>query len=380
MAAEKADSTYVSILLRRITLAALMAALVGASLALPAASNASPVAHASKCKKGKHKKAAQSAKKKKKKKCKRGGSGGAASLPGQPTHPSSSPGAGVSGVTLADSPVLAGTGTTGLVTISDAAPSAGQAVTLQSSDPSRVTVPGSVVVAGGQTTTNFPVGTTAGSNVNATITAAIGTSNATTQLNVVSAPSVQSVSLARQCFTAGSYSGSRVTLDVTVPVDTVVGLSSDDPAALDVSPGSATVPAGSRTGFFGMTAGNANPLVTVTASLGSSFATDTASVNGSATVPTLTGVTAHPSTIPVGTQSSGTVTLDCEPGPGGVTVDLSSDQAGVAAPSQSTVLVPEGQLSAPFTINTTSVGNANIIATFGASTQQAPVIVIPIDT
>jgi hypothetical protein len=357
-------------LIRRITLAALMAVLVGGTLVVPA--SASPIAHVAKCKKakkGKHKK----------KKCKHAGQSGTA-LPGQATHPSTSPGAGVSGVSLAVSPVLAGTGTTGLVTISDAAPSAGQAVTLQSSDPSRVTVPGSVVVAGGQTTANFSVGTTAGSNVNVTITAAIGTSNATTQLNVVSTPSVQSLSLARQCFTPGSFSGSRVTLDVTVPVDTVVGLSSDDPAALDVSPGSATVPAGSRTGYFGVTAGNANPLVTVTATLGSSFAGDTASVNGSSTVPTLTGVTVQPSTIPVGTQSTGTVTLDCEPGPGGALVDLSSDQAGVAAPSQSTVLVPAGQLSAPFTVNTSSVGNANIIATFGATTQQAPVTVIPIDT
>ena len=141
------------------------------------------------------------------------------------------------------------------MTISDAAPSAGQAVTLQSSDPSRVTVPGSVVVAGGQTTANFSVGTTAGSNVNVTITAAIGTSNATTQLNVVSTPSVQSLSLARQCFTPGSFSGSRVTLDVTVPVDTAVGLSSDDPARPGRLAGSATVPAGSRTGYFGVTAG-----------------------------------------------------------------------------------------------------------------------------
>ena len=361
-------------LIRRITLAALVAALVGGTLALPAASSASPVAHASKCKK---KKGAKSAKKKKK--CKRGQQS-AGSLPGQATHPSTSPGAGVSGVSLAVSPVLAGTGTTGLVTISDAAPSAGQAVTLQSSDPSRVTVPGSVVVASGQTTANFSVGTTAGSNVNVTITAAIGTSNATTQLNVVSTPSVQSLSLVRQCFTPGSFSGSRVTLDVTVPVDTVVGLSSDDPAALDVSPGSATVPAGSRTGYFGVTAGSASPLVTVTATLGSSSAADTASVNGSSTVPNLTGVTAQPSTIPVGSQSTGTVTLDCEPGPGGALVNLSSDQPGVAAPSQSTVLVPAGQLTAPFTINTSSIGNANIIATFGASTQQAPVTVIPIDT
>ena len=369
-----------SVLIRRLTLAALMAALVGGTLALPASSKPGPVAHASKCKKKKH----RSAESAKKKKCKGAGPSGSA-LPGQATHPNvtppvQTPALLVSGVSVASNPVLATVSTSGQVTINASAPSAGQAVTLQSSDPSRVTVPGSVVVASGQTTANFSVGTTPGSNVNVTITAAIGTSNATTQLNVVSTPSVQSLSLARQCFTPGSFSGSRVTLDVTVPVDTDVGLSSDDPAALDVSPGSATVPAGSRTGFFGVTAGNANPLVTVTATLGLSSAGDTASVNGSSTVPTLTGVAVQPSTIPVGTQATGTVTLDCEPGPGGALVDLSSDQAGVAAPSQSTVLVPAGQLSAPFTVNTSSIGNANIIATFGASTQQAPVTVIPIDT
>jgi hypothetical protein len=181
----------VSLLIRRITLAALMAALAGGTLALPAA-NASPIAHTAKCKKKKKHRSAQSAKKKKKK-CKGAGQQSVGALPGQATHPSTSPGAGVSGVSLAVSPVLAGSGTTGLVTISDAAPSTGQAVTLQSTDPSRVTVPGSVVVAGGQTTANFSVGTTAGSNVNVTVTAAIGASNATAQLNVVSTPSVQSL-------------------------------------------------------------------------------------------------------------------------------------------------------------------------------------------
>jgi hypothetical protein len=367
----------IQVVVRKITLAALMAALIGGTIALPASSNAGPIAHASKCKKakkGKHKK----------KKCKGATGQSAPALPGEATHPNTSPGAGVSGVSLGATPVLAGSGTTGLVTISDPAPSGGQAVTLQSSDPSRVTVPGSVVVAGGQTTANFSVGTNnLGPNVNVTITAAIGSSNASTQLDVVSAPSVQSLSLGRQCFTPGSYSGSRVTLDVTVPVDTGVALSSDDPLALDVSPGSATVPAGSKTGYFGVTAGNPNPLVTVTATLGLSSATDTASVNGTSTVPNLTGVAVQPSTIPVGTQATGTVTLDCEPGVGGATVTLSSDNPGVATPSPSsptTVLVPAGQLSAPFTVNTSTTGSANITATFGLSTQQAPVTVIPIDT
>ena len=54
-------------MIRRITLAALMAALVGGTLALPASSKPGPVAHASKCKKKKQR-SAESAKKKCKKK------------------------------------------------------------------------------------------------------------------------------------------------------------------------------------------------------------------------------------------------------------------------------------------------------------------------
>jgi hypothetical protein len=363
----------VSVLIRRITLAALVAAFVGGTLALPASSKPGPVAHAAKKK----------CKKKKKKKCKGAGQSGN-TLPGQATHPKVTPPPQaptilVNALSVATSPVLAGTGTSGQVTLSDVAPSGGQSVALQSSDPSRVTVPASVVVAAGQTSASFPVGTTAGSTLTTTLTAAIASSNATAQLKVVSAPSVESVSLERQCFTPGNFPSNRVTLDVPVPTDTPVALSSDSPLDLSV-PATATVPSGSKTAFFSVDALQQNPLVTVTATLGLSSAGDTASVNGSSTVPTLTGVAVQPSTIPVGTQATGTVTLDCEPGPGGALVDLSSDQTGVAAPSQSTVLVPAGQLSATFTINTSSLGNANIIATFGANTQQAPVTVIPIDT
>ena len=105
-------------LIRRITLAALMAALVGGTLALPASSTASPVAHASKCKKAK--------KGKKKKKCKCGaGQSGDASRAGHASEHFTWRRRSAASV-VAVSPVLAGTGTTGLVTISDAAPSAGQ--------------------------------------------------------------------------------------------------------------------------------------------------------------------------------------------------------------------------------------------------------------
>jgi hypothetical protein len=348
----------VSVLIRRITLAALMAALVGGTLALPASSKPGPVAHASKCKKGKKGK-------RKKKKCKGAGQSGTG-LPGQATHPNVTPPAppptfSVTTVGVTDSTVLAGTGTSGQVTISDPAPSGGKSVDLQSSDTS-VTLPTTpattVVVAAGQTTATFSVGTTLGTDVTATLTASIGSSNATTQLRVVSAPSVESVSLQRQCFTPGSFSANRVTLDVPAPADTPVTLLSDDSSALSV-PGSVVVPLGSKTAFFTATAGTSNPLVTVTATLGPSV-TDTGSVSASSPTPDVATLTIQPNSVTVGSSPTGTVTLNCEAPSGGTIVSLSSDLPGVTVPP--TVTVPQDQLSAPFTINANASGTATISA------------------
>ena len=359
-----------SVLIRKITLAALMAAVVGGTLALPASSNAGPVAHAAKCKKAKKGK-------KKKKKCKGAGQSGSA-LPGQATHPNvtQAPAFQVSDLSVASSPVLGGTGTSGQVTISAPAPSGGQPVSLTSSDPS-VTLPGSVVVAAGQSTASFSVGTTPATSVTATLTAAIGGSNDTAQLKVVSAPSVESVSLERQCFTPAISAANRVTLDVPAPADTVVQLVSDQPS-LSVAPGSTTVPAGSKTAFFGVTTSAPVSPVTaiVTATLGTSFASDTTSVSATAPTPAVSSLSIQPNSVTVGATPTATVTLDCEAPSGGAVVNLTSDLPGVAAPAQSTVTVLQDQLSATFTIDTSTSGTANIGAAFGAASPvTAPVTV-----
>ncbi len=370
------------LLIRKITLAALIAAVVGGTLALPASSKPGPVAHASKCKKKKKHRSAQSAKKKKKK-CKGAGQSGN-TLPGQATHPNVTPPAQaptilVSALGVASSPILGGNGTSGQVTINGAAPSGGQSVGLQSSDPSRVTVPASVVVPAGQTNASFPVGTTAGSTVTTTLTAAIAGSNATAQLKVVSAPSVDSVSLQRQCFTPGTFAANRVTLDVPAPADTPVALVSDHPLDLSV-PASATVPSGSTSTFFSVLALLPDPLVTVTATLGPSV-TDTASVSALSPSPAVSSLSIQPSSVTVGGSAIGTVTLDCEAPSGGTVVNLSSDLPGIAAPAQPTVTVPQDQLSATFTINATASGTATISADSGTGgPQQAPLNVTSLGT
>ena len=359
----------VSVLIRRITLAALVASLAGGTLAMPASSKTGPVASASKCKTGK-----KGGHKKKKRKC---GRPSVSSMPGQATHstptqpPPPPPTAQVSVIGVTDNPVLAGDSTTGHVTINRTAPTGGQTVTLQSDQPARAAVPANVVVAAGQTSATFTVDTTAGASVTATLTASIGAGNVNTQLSVVSDPSVKSVALERQCFTGPStFNSNRVSLDVPAPADTPVALQSSNPLVLTVPP-TVSVPSGSSSALFGVATVAPSSSVTVTATLGSSQATDSASVSPTSPNPEVTGLALAPDTVTAGNSTAATVTLDCEAPAGGAVVDLSSSLAGVTVPL--TVTVAQDQLSATFQVTTvgTTRGDATIIASRGDSQQTA---------
>jgi hypothetical protein len=374
-----ADSCRVALVIRRITIAILAAFLAGALLAVPASSKGGPAVvakkKAKKCKKGK--------KGKKRKRCKSGGSSGTGSgLPGQaipskPTPPNPPPPAlQVLGLGLGASHVLAGTSTTGQVTVDNPAPAGGQLVDLQS-DSARVSVPDSVVIAPGQNTANFAVDTTSGDPVTAILTASIGVSSANAHLTVVDRPSVSSVNLERQCFTfGGPFSSNRVTLDVPAPADTTVSLTSSDPDALGV-PDNVIVPLGSTSAFFAVTPSLASPSVTVTAILSPSEVTDTASVSATDPDTNADGLVLSPESITAGGSSTGTVTLDCEAPDGGTVVDLtSSSPAAVSVPD--TVTVPAGQLSVSFQVNTlgtTASGDYTITAESGTGTKNASLTV-----
>jgi hypothetical protein len=372
----------VTLVIRRITIVVLAAALAGAMLAVPALSKSGPAAVAAKKAKKKCKKAKKGKKAKKRKGCKRGTSSGGG-LPGQatpskptpPDRPTTPPTLHVAGLGVSPNTVLAPNSATGQVTLDAAAPPGGLQVDLQSNT-ARVTLPSYVVVAPGQTNASFPVNTTLGPPVTATLTGSVGASNQTTQLSVVDTASVSSVKLERQCFTFGPYSSNRVSLDVPAPDDTVVSLSSDS-AALTV-PSGVTVPSGSTSAFFSVNAVSDSPSVTVTASLGASQATDTASVSSTDPATHADDLTVHPDRVAAGGGSTGTVTLDCEAPSGGTTVTLSSADPGVTFDStgtqSATVNVPEGQLSADFMISTDGAlddGQYDVSATAGGVTVPA---------
>jgi hypothetical protein len=159
----------VTVVIRRITIVFLAAALAGALLAVPALSKSGPSAVAAKKAKKKCKKAKKGKKGKKRKGCKSGGSAGATGLPGQatpskptpPDPPTTPPTLHVAVLGVSPNTVLAPDSATGQVTLDAAAPSGGQQVDLQS-DTARVTLPSYVVVAPGQTDASFPVNTTLG--------------------------------------------------------------------------------------------------------------------------------------------------------------------------------------------------------------------------
>jgi hypothetical protein len=128
------------------------------------------------------------------------------------------------------------------------------------------------------------------------------------------------------------------------------------------------VPSGSKTAFFAATAVLPNPLVTVTATLGPSV-TDSASVSATSPSPAVQSLLIQPNSVTIGGSAVGTVTLDCEAvGPSGTVVNLSSDFPGVTVPP--TVTVPQDQLSATFTINTSAAGTATISADTGTGGPQ----------
>lgn len=368
--------------LKRLIVLVLAVVLVGAPVAQAQAGADSGASAAAAKKKGKKcKKKGKRGGKKKGKKCKkrRGASGGSQGLPGKPVNPNP-PDPPVEpdpllieSLTLAENPLLAGSSGSGQVTLSAPAPAGGQPVTLGSADITRATVPDSVHVAAGQTSASFAVSTTVGPPTSVALTAAIEGSVENVQLDIVDEADLDSVALDYQCFpdTGQTYNSNVVRLNVRAPSDTLVNLASSDPLSLAV-PSTVIVPQSSFTGAFSVNTLLTTPAVTVTASYDGVDRTDTASIRDSGSpAPVVSGLVLSPASVVVGDPSTGTVSLDCEAPPGGIVVGLSDNHPLVTLPS--TVTIPEGELSAGFTINTDvsgSAGQAVISATTGSTTVQ----------
>jgi len=227
-------------------------------------------------------------------------------------------------LTLSSTSVPGGTSLTGTVTLSGPALSTGAVVALSSNN-GAATVPPSVTVAGGKSTANFTIGTTA---VGAVTSVAItgdysGTRAATLTINP---PVLIDLSVHPTNVLAGGSSIGTVTLTSPAPsIGAVVALSSNNPAA--IVPASVTVAGGATTAQFSIT--TTSVAATTSAIISGSYnGTDIDTLTIDPIV--LTSLVASPGTVTGGVASVGTVMLSGPAPAGGAVVTLSSDAPSVA--------------------------------------------------
>ena len=301
----------------------------------------------------------------------------------------------VKSVSLSPTSVAGGASSTGTVTISSAAPAAGQVVLLSSSS-SSATVPATVTVASGATTATFTVSTTAvTASTTATITSAIGSSSATASLTITAPVALKSVAVSPTTVVGGASSTGTVTLSSAAPTGgTVVSLSSSTTSA--TVPTSVTVAAGATTATFSVTtkAVSANTSATITAKSGSSSTTavltiDTAtlsqvslsstSVVGGCNVTitgrvTLTGAAATAETITLASSSTTAATVPASVSivAGATSATFTVSHKVVTASTLTTIKATLGSTSAsttltvsPFQISTFTVSPTSLVG--GAS-------------
>ncbi len=130
-----------------------------------------------------------------------------------------------------------------------------------------------------------------------------------------------------------------------------------------------TVPASTEVGHLLRRDGRRDAPTVVTISVTGGGVTRSADLVVHPNLPTLTGFSVSPTSVPGGTPATGTVTLGSPAPAGGVAVSLSSTLPGSAS-VPATVTVPAGATSASFTVTTFPVGitTAQLTATLGETT------------
>jgi hypothetical protein len=259
--------------------------------------------------------------------------------------------------TLVFSPatLTGGASSTATVTVSDPAPTAGTTVLLSSNNVA-AKVPVSVKIAAGQTSATFVVTSVAvAADVNASITATVGTQALSNTL-VVKAAVAQSVTFLPSSVLGGKASVGTVTLNgITAVGGRVVQLRSSNPAIAAV-PASVTVPVGKNVITFNVTTSAVltSSNVTITATTGVVEASGTLNVRP-VVVKT---VVLNPLTVVGPASSIGTITLTEAAPVGGVVVTLSSNNANAVVPAS--ISIAAGKTSGTFTTTTKATGTPQV--------------------
>ncbi|MFQ5973313.1 MAG: hypothetical protein ACE5Q3_13365, partial [Alphaproteobacteria bacterium] len=273
--------------------------------------------------------------------------------------------------------VTGGTPATGTVILKEPAPAGGMPVTLRSSHPLAASVPPSVTVPAGSTTTTFPVTT---ASVDVPIDPIIEVrAGGETYLAYFYVRPASSFALSGLTLDMANASGGTVvtgTLTFTQPVppqvwpatgNALVNLVSSDPAAVPLV-SLVTIPAGATSGTFSFMVRSVPVTTTVTISASFDAVTVSAPLTVNAGPPvTLSSVTFNQTTLTGGQGTIGFARLASAAPPGGITVALVSSDPSVV-PVAASVVISAGTTSGAFPVNTKPVGSATsvtITATYG---------------
>jgi LmbE family N-acetylglucosaminyl deacetylase len=279
-------------------------------------------------------------------------------------------------ISLSPAALFGGDGAQGTVLLGTAAPAGGTVVPLSSSNAAVATVPASVTVPAGGTSSTFAIGTSpVAASTSVTVSAAFAGGTRGALLTVVP-QSVAALTLNPANVLGGSSGQGTVTLPVVAGAQgVVVQLSSSDPAHAAV-PASVAVPAGAASAAFAIatTAVPATTPVTISATYGT-----TASAVLTVGPLGLASLALDPATVVGGSSAQGTVWLNGPAPGGGATVALSSGNPAIAAvPASATI--PAGATSAAFAIATSAVATDTVVtisAAFAGSGASAPLTVSP---
>jgi subtilase family protein len=285
-------------------------------------------------------------------------------------------------LTLNPTSVNAGSLSTGSVTLSGPAPTAGAIVSLSSSDTAVATVPASVTIPSGVTSAAFTVTTLAvTASTPITISASYAGVTQNASLAVVT-PTLTSLTLNPTSVNGGSPSTGNLKLSgPALTGGAIVSLSSSNTAAATV-PANVTIPAGATSLTFTVTTLAVTASTPITISASYAGVTKTASLIVTPqppSGPTLTSLTLNPTSVNGGSPSTGSVTLSGLAPTGGALVSLSSSDA-TAATVPATVTIPAGVTSAAFTVTTLAVTASTpitISASYAGVTQTAFLTVTP---
>jgi len=266
----------------------------------------------------------------------------------------------VASVAVNPTEIIGGAGSTGILTLSQPAPTGGVTVLLKAGS-SCTTVPAAITVLAGASQATFPIATTSvASSVNVVITASTGGAIATASLVVDPCP-VRVLTLSPSTVVSGNSSTGTLTLSQPASAGgTIVSLSSSDPTA--TVPETITVAAGSTTATFAVRTVGVDVEKVLVITAGSSDASQSAMLT---VLPaSLASISLNPATVISGSSSVGTVGPSGIAGPSGVVIALTCSNTHANVPGS--VTVSPGQTSAQFMISTTT-STVNTSATITAS-------------